>query len=1025
MSVTPKPPRNSPVVTQKSELSVQDTSLAFSDRSLRSMHSAPSLVSGASTSFASSVLSTSTLNLNVHSIPLRHPHLYIVDESTDQHEHDQQFNDDKENHHASFPPPPNITITDSPERPRLKRMESERTVAGSLRLPDPSQGGSDSDGHLSWRVSEYGVLSDPCEEEMANSDADSVSGSTDELRRTLFYRPSTDPIQVRFQPEDRELEAALSAGSTSNTSLLQSDVPVGNRQHQPILPEPELQPEPKSSSPPVRPQRPPSLNLSDAQEHKPSLKTVDVDAVRRRSVQQAQPHSRRSSRDRLSMLLGINTASPRTSLQGGRPSFQAHNPSQSHSSNNTGNSQPASAGDAIWKGKERMVESSSPISETWVHVGAESAIELGRGMGVHSALELGNGRDIGASSAINLAASASGSRPRARTFSAHSRARTISSTHSQNAAEMCRSVWEDDETQELRRGWGLVRRWLGEDPSAGPSSTPGPKKGHAPKSLSLASTINAFRTPSTISSTINAFRAPTPMSPLFGEGGLMGRDVGNASFATAKESLSSALSGDDYATPGSVMTTHETGTSRLSFHSFSNTSKRTSRSGLPSAPVSNENGEGASSSLTVPAQYTVRPLSRASVQSSFDGHSAPEPESPTITAKKLRPRSGTLEVPEMPTKSSRNLFAESGSSLKLELKPGASKPVPRDFLRPGAHTAALPSPPSSPDDPLQDVQGSSFHPAATSTVRSRAPVPRSLSSTAFGSLHGRLGSPLRSATMGEEGWAPMSPFMSPHSSPQAAGPPSPGWSPISPLPSSPLRTPGSPLLSPGASPASPLPLNMMDRTYRSDVRPMSEYTESSYWPSVSNRDSSNTGGTGWRRDSATARKRESDGTFAGQQSITYQPLLAPPPRTKTVRIVEAGPSTDRHMRAQPRPTFPPLPPSTPMSNPRPSSLFKSMPGSGAYIGAKMRLKRKEAVGAGPSARAWFMIGFILGPWCWVIGGWMVQQGRPMATLDVEKGGRGFEDAQWVKRCRIASIASGAVVFSAALVAVVWAAVGAR
>ncbi|QRW25930.1 transmembrane protein [Rhizoctonia solani] len=1025
MSVTPKPPRNSPVVTQKSELSVQDTSLAFSDRSLRSMHSAPSLVSGASTSFASSVLSTSTLNLNVHSIPLRHPHLYIVDESTDQHEHDQQFNDNKENRHASFPPPPNITITDSPERPRLKRMESERTVAGSLRLPDPSQGGSDSDGHLSWRVSEYGVLSDPCEEEMASSDADSVSGSTDELRRTLFYRPSTDPIQVRFQPEDRELEAALSAGSTSNASLLQSDVPVGNRQHQPVLPELELQPEPKSSSPPVRPQRPPSLNLSDAQEHKPSLKTVDVDAVRRRSVQQAQPHSRRSSRDRLSMLLGINTASPRTSLQGGRPSFQAHNPSQSHSSNNTGNSQPASVGDAIWKGKERMVESSSPISETWVHVGAESAIELGRGMGVHSALELGNGRDIGASSAINLAASASGSRPRARTFSSHSRARTISSTHSQNAAEMCRSVWEDDETQELRRGWGLVRRWLGEDPSAGPSSTPGPKKGHAPKSLSLASTINAFRTPSTISSTINAFRAPTPMSPLFGEGGLMGRDVGNASFATAKESLSSALSGDDYATPGSVMTTHETGTSRLSFHSFSNTSKRTSRSGLPSAPVSNENGEGASSSLTVPAQYTVRPLSRASVQSSFDGHPAPEPESPTITAKKLRPRSGTLEVPEMPTKSSRNLFAESGSSLKLELKPGASKPVPRDFLRPGAHTAALPSPPSSPDDPLQDVQGSSFHPAATSTVRSRAPVPRSLSSTAFGSLHGRLGSPLRSATMGEEGWAPMSPFMSPHSSPQAAGPPSPGWSPISPLPSSPLRTPGSPLLSPGAGPASPLPLNMMDRTYRSDVRPMSEYTESSYWPSVSNRDSSNTGGTGWRRDSATARKRESDGTFAGQQSITYQPLLAPPPRTKTVRIVEAGPSTDRQMRAQPRPTFPPLPPSTPMSNPRPSSLFKSMPGSGAYIGSKMRLKRKEAVGAGPSARAWFMIGFILGPWCWVIGGWMVQQGRPMATLDIEKGGRGFEDAQWVKRCRIASIASGAVVFSAALVAVVWAAVGAR
>ncbi|KAF8752337.1 hypothetical protein RHS01_07906 [Rhizoctonia solani] len=844
MSVTPKPRRNSPVVTQKSELSVQDTSLAFSDRSLRSMHSAPSLVSGASTS-----------------IPLRHPHLYIVDESTDQHEHDQQFNDDKENHHASFPPPPNITITDSPERPRLKRMESERTVAGSLRLPDPSQGGSDSDGHLSWRVSEYGVLSDPCEEEMASSDADSVSGSTDELRRTLFYRPSTDPIQVRFQPEDRELEAALSAGSTSNTSLLQSDVPVGNRQHQPILPELELQP---------------NLNRP---EHKPSLKTVDVDAVRRRSVQQAQPHSRRSSRDRLSMLLGINTASPRLHYRVG--------------------DRPASAGDAIWKGKERMVESSSPISETWVHVGAESAIELGRGMGVHSALELGNGRDIGASSAINLAASASGSRPRARTFSPIP-AQERYPPHIRKMPRKCAGRFGKTTKH---RSSGEDGDWSGD---AGPSSTPGPKKGHAPKSLSLASTINAFRTPSTISSTINAFRAPTPMSPLFGEGGLMGRDVGNAR---------------------SVMTTHETGTSRLSFHSFSNTSKRTSRSGLPSAPVSNENGEGASSSLTVPAQYT-----------------------------------------------------QTG---------------PTDFLRPGAHTAVITIPTFSPDDPLEDVQGSSFHPAATSTVRSRAPVPRSLSSTAFGSLHGRLESPLRSATMGEEGWAPMSPFMSPHSSPQAAGPPSPGWSPISPLPSSPLRTPGSPLLSPGAGPASPLPLNMMDRTYRSDVRPMSEYTESSYWPSVSNRDSSNRG-TGWRRDSATARKRESDGTFAGQQSITYQPLLAPPPRTKTVRIVEAGPSTDRQMRAQPG---------------QPSAVTP-------------RLQCRTPDRARYSKHAWQRSVYWFQdatqaersrPWCWVIGGWMVQQGRPMATLDIEKGGRGFEDAQWVKRCRIASIASGAVVFSAALV----------
>ncbi|CEL54942.1 hypothetical protein RSOLAG1IB_07434 [Rhizoctonia solani AG-1 IB] len=105
-------------------------------------------------------------------------------------------------------------------------------------------------------------------------------------------------------------------------------------------------------------------------------------------------------------------------------------------------------------------------------------------------------------------------------------------------------------------------------------------------------------------------------------------------------------------------------------------------------------------------------------------------------------------------------------------------------------------------------------------------------------------------------------------------------------------------------------------------------------------------------------------------------------------------------------------------------MFKIRPGGGAYIGTKMRVKRKEAVGAGPSARTWFLIGFILGPWCWLIGGWMVQQGRHMATLDVERG-RGSEGTEWIKRCRIASVVSGGVVFSAALVAVVWAVIGAR
>ncbi|CAE7128321.1 unnamed protein product [Rhizoctonia solani] len=956
MSVTPHPPRTSPAVIQPNN---PDKSFTSSDRSLRSMHSAPSLTSAGSTSFASSVLSTSTLNLNVHSIPLRHPHLHIVDESTDQH--DEQHENNKENLHVPFGSPPDITVTSSPERPQLKRMESERTVAGSLRLPRQSQ----SIDTEAWRTSEYGVLSDVYSDE-GISDGESVSGSTEELRRTLFYRPSTDPIQVRFQPDDRELEVALSAGSTSNTSLPIELPPVHD----------------KPSSPPIRPARPPSLNLPDA-EPQPPPKTVDVDSVRRRSMQQAQAHSRRSSRDRLSMLLGLNTASPRTSIQGGRTSFQAHAPSQSHSSNDT----------AIWKGKEPLVESDSPISETWVHVGASSAIELNA---------VGMGGDVGASSAIDLATSASGSRPRARTFSTHSRARTISSTHSRDAAEMCRSVWEDDETAELRMGWGLVRRWLGEDSGAGPSTTPGPKKKHVPKSLSLASTINAFRTPSTISSTINAFRTPTTMSPLFGEGGLMGGDP-NASFATAKESLSSTT-GDGYATPRSAMTTHETATSRLSFHSFSNTSKRTSRSGLPSTSGSHESGERTPASLTVPAPYGAQLSSRASVHTSSDGHSMAEPESPTITAKRFRPRSGTLEVPEMPLKTSRGLFGESGSALRLELKPGSSKPGQQDFLRPGPH-AALPSPPSSPEDPLQSAHGS-FRPPASSTVRGRAPVPRSLNNTTFASLHGRLGSPLR-----EEGWAPMSPFMSPHSSPQGAGPPSPGWSPISPLPSSPLRTPGSPLLSPtgsfGAGPSSP---HVMDSTYRSDVRPISGYTESSYWRSSLS-----------KRDSATTGKRESGATFAGRHSTTQQPLLAPPGRTKTVRIVEAEPSSEARVKS----VFPPELPSAPIPAPRTSAMFKMRPDTGAYVGERMRVKRKEGIGAGPSARAWFWIGFILGPWCWVIGGWIVQQGRPMATLDVEKGARPFDGAQWVKRCRIASVVSGAIVFSGALVAVVWAAIGAR
>ncbi|KAB5588567.1 Anaphase-promoting complex subunit 1 [Ceratobasidium theobromae] len=842
------------MTTQRHELTVQDTSL--SDRS------APSLMS-AGTSFASSVLSTSTLNLNIRPTPR------IADNS----EHD------KEN-----AVPPDITIS-TPDRPQLKRMVSERTVADSLR----------GDADSAWRASEYVAYDD--------ADADSVSGSTDELGRALFYRPSTDPISP--------------------------------------------QPDSESGAAPTRPIRPPSLNL-DAEE--PTRKTVDIASVRRRSQQ----HSRVSSRDRLSMLLGMNTSTPRTSLQ----SF--------HSSS------------AMCKGKAPLVDSHLPASD-WVHVTPS----------------------VGTSSAVDLGST----RPRARTVSTHSRARTISSGFSHDAPDMCRSVWEDD-TEDWGKGWSRVRRWLGEEPAGesfmwieivvcslaldaiadcvASSSTPAPKKRHVPRALSLASTINAFRTPSTL----GAFRTPSTahMSPLFGEG-LMGNPPDT--------SLSTSNAKDGGAGPKSAPG------SRISFHSFLTTSKRTSQSGIPEE-------EGASATLTVPVLHPGR-ASSSSLSISSDGHAAPEPESPTITAKRMRPKGGTLEVPDIPIKSSKALFAESRSSLGLELDASEQQ----GFVRPRSSTVpvALPSPPASPRETT----------LAAPVPRARAPVSRSLGSPTYGSLHGRLGSPLRSGVVGEEGWTPMSPFLSPaNSSPHA--PPSPSWSPVSPFLPTSATSSGGPI-----SPPLALPLGMgmsMDGMYRNDVRPLSGLTESSYRPSISN-----------RRDSATTGKRESDATFAGRYSFTNQPLLSrPPPRstkTKTVRIVEG--SFEARARAENFP--PPLPtiilpePATSGSGsgsrPTAAAIFALRPQSGAYLGPRMRVKRKEAIGAGFSPRGWFMIGFLLGPWCWVIGGWMIQQG-PIASLDIEKSQQhSLFQARWIKRCRVASLVSAVVVFGGALVAVVWAALGAR
>lgn len=1052
MSVSYEPPRTSPPTAQRYD-SAPDTSLSRSDRSVRSMHSAPSLTNTGSTSFASSVLSTSTLNLNVHSIPLPNsqPHVHNADD------------DDKENLRAIHPPPPDITVT-SPERPQLKRMQSERTVAGSLRLSAQGSTESGQDPHASWRVSEYGVLSDAYEDDENDNrtEEESISGSTDELGRALFYRPSTDPVQVRPESElDPELSAVLR--SLSSTSLVTApDVPAepapppltNEPEYDPAL-EPQREPEPRTTSPPTRPARPASLNLSDTNEPAPAPKTVDISARRR--------HSRMSSRDRLSMLLGIGASgsSPRTSLQGGRPSLSGtpsartslqgrpgHSHTQSHSSGHTIGSGSVSAAQ---KGKARLVDAPDEAAEEWVHVGSNgsatsSAIDLGARAGMSSAIELGRiggatstvdfgSGGIGTSSAIDLASS---SRPRARTFSTHSRSRTISSysrdeavretEFSQDAADMCRSVWEDDDTEEWGKGWGRVRKWLGEEVGAASTSTPAPKKRHVPKALSLASTINAFRTPSTIT-----------MSPLFGEGGLMG-GLADKTMSSARRSPGPR---DSLATPSAIGTpktgttaSRATGTSRISFQSFFTAESKqtgTQRSFVPgtSTPTS------AYVSLAVPASdrpstSTSRHSSSfVSARSSSDSneHGGPEPESPTITAKRFRFHGGGLEVPELPVKSSRELFAQPESSLGLELRHSTSLELSQSDHEHEDTTAtiqALPSPPASPADAAPaPPRVPNTHIAPLSPAPRRPPIPRAFGSPKYASLHGRLGSPLRSGSTNEEGWAPMSPFMSPSStSPQAAGPPSPGWSPVSPFPQSPLRTPASPLLSPssfGAGPSSPLGMSMpMDHIYRTDVRPMSGLTESSYRPSTEKRGSVATSGAGW--------KRESDGTFIGRHSITNQPLLAPPPRMKTVRIVETGTGTSE-VRVKPKretgPMLPTPPPFVSTPVPRAGAIFKFRPG-GSHMGPRMRVKRKEAVGAGFSPRAWFLMGFVLGPWCWMIGGWMTHHGVPMAALDVEKsGGRVFEGGQWVKRCRVASVVSGVVVFGGALVAVVWAVIGAR
>jgi hypothetical protein len=156
--------------------------------------------------------------------------------------------------------------------------------------------------------------------------------------------------------------------------------------------------------------------------------------------------------------------------------------------------------------------------------------------------------------------------------------------------------------------------------------------------------------------------------------------------------------------------------------------------------------------------------------------------------------------------------------------------------------------------------------------------------------------------------------------------------------------------------------------------------------------------------------------------VSNRPLLVPP-RAKTVRIVDAPEREKRagRVRESPLPTPPP-------SASKARTMFRIGNVSGMKPrmgGPRVRRRRNVGYGSELSASTWFALGFVLGPWCWMIGGWMMggeSQGRVVG--DAEKGER-VEGEQWVRRCRIASVVSGVAVVGAALIAVVYAVLGAR
>ncbi|KAG9103423.1 hypothetical protein FRC07_009996, partial [Ceratobasidium sp. 392] len=744
-----RPSRSSPPSTNDPS---PDTSLTTSDRSLRSIHSAPSLTSSATLSNSIQ----SSLNLNVHLIPLPNSHLHVHSESGDDSiEYSDTHDDSKlEDDTIQVLPSANIRITPStPQdqlRPQPERTDSEQTFAAQ-RQPRTS------------------VVSDVYSEDDTMTE-ESVSGVTDELRRTLFYRPSTDPITVvqsraRAQPEpELELDALLNAStglSTPDPTLSEPTTPL---------------PSNNEPGPPTRPPRPPSLNLSDADEPKPRPKSVDLVRLG------VTGHSRMNSRERLGALFGKgnrssfggsrHTSSGRPSLGSGRPSLSAERPDSGGERPSLGGVRPSLGGGGH------------------SHSGSVGTVQPLSIKGKTPAPVTDNER------VVEVYQVETGQRPR-----------TIS--EGSFGRDMDRSVWEDDDTEELGTAWGLVKKWLGDESKASTSlSSAKQKQGqHARKSLSLASTFSAFRTPPTSPGLRDSvLPAGSRDSTLLGLHDSSGPAIRESSVLGLHESSvigsSSTVANQDWANTSTSRASFQT--ANLSFQAPS-TSFQTAESESHYSQTASFHSAGASThrpsdqslgrqslSASQPSfhsfgtsrrSFQSRRLGpRASVGSSLSSLAEP-PESPTVTATRFRSatvssRPELEEVTERPR--SQLLVVPTPESKPLYAEPEPQKSPNRDD-----NTVTLPSPPSSPSPNSRGL---------TTTARS-------LHNPTYPSLHKRLGSlvqhstprpsPLRTPASPVRSQAPASPLWSQPSSPRwnQAGPSSPlsskppsspRWSPLYP-----------------------------------------------------------------------------------------------------------------------------------------------------------------------------------------------------------------------------------------------------